>query len=119
MPLELRVTAASSGAPRYRRVIQINEVGKFARNAGVVTRGSRSPPTRTTLFGSASGSPRGAAGAAVGRRQPRDTALAPTTWGPHGEPHPLRGEHLCRQRSRGRTEGKVRPYRPSPKAQPF
>ncbi|XP_036170955.1 erythropoietin receptor isoform X1 [Myotis myotis] len=26
VPLELRVTAASSGAPRYRRVIQINEV---------------------------------------------------------------------------------------------
>lgn len=30
VPLELRVTAASSGAPRYSRVIQINEVGKFA-----------------------------------------------------------------------------------------
>lgn len=34
VPLELRVTAAASGAPRYRRVIQINEVGKSAGHGG-------------------------------------------------------------------------------------
>lgn len=112
VPLELRVTEASSGAPRYSRVIQINEVGKFAGNAGVVRRGSRSPPTKATLFGSASGSPRGAAGTAGRRRRPRDTALAPTTWGPHGKPHPLRGEHLRRQRSSGSSEGEARPTAP-------
>lgn len=39
VPLELRVTAASSGAPRYSRVIQINEVGKFPGNGAVVGRG--------------------------------------------------------------------------------
>ncbi|KAF5914376.1 hypothetical protein HPG69_000487 [Diceros bicornis minor] len=44
VPLELRVTAASSGAPRYRRVIQVNEVGKCAGNGGEV--GGRGPGLR-------------------------------------------------------------------------
>ncbi|XP_054572843.1 erythropoietin receptor [Eptesicus fuscus] len=38
VPLELRVTAASSGAPRYRRVIQINEVVLLDPPAGLEAR---------------------------------------------------------------------------------
>lgn len=45
VPLELRVTAASSGSSRYRRIIHINEVGKSAGNGRVVGRKSQSPPT--------------------------------------------------------------------------
>ena len=45
VPLELSVTAASSGASRYRRIIHINEVGKRAGNGRVVGRESQSPPT--------------------------------------------------------------------------
>ncbi|XP_019600376.2 erythropoietin receptor [Rhinolophus sinicus] len=40
VPLELRVTAASSGAPRYRRVIQINEVVLLDPPAGLQARRS-------------------------------------------------------------------------------
>lgn len=36
VPLELRVTAVSSGAPRYRRIIHINEVGKCTGNGDLV-----------------------------------------------------------------------------------
>ncbi|XP_036315643.1 erythropoietin receptor [Pipistrellus kuhlii] len=38
VPLELRVTAAASGAPRYRRVIQINEVVLLDPPAGLEAR---------------------------------------------------------------------------------
>lgn len=36
VPLELLVTAASSSTPRYRRIIHVNEVGKWAGNGGGV-----------------------------------------------------------------------------------
>nr|XP_008507736.1 PREDICTED: erythropoietin receptor [Equus przewalskii] len=38
VPLELRVTAATSGAPRYRRVIQVNEVVLLDPPAGLLAR---------------------------------------------------------------------------------
>lgn len=40
VPLELRVTAVSSGAQRYSRIIHINEVGKLAGNGDFVGCGS-------------------------------------------------------------------------------
>ena len=39
VPLELRVTEVSSGAPRYHRIIHINEVGKCTGKGGVLRRG--------------------------------------------------------------------------------
>lgn len=35
--------------------------------------------------------------------------MAPASWGPRGQPHPLRSEHLLWQRRGGRTEGESAP----------